>query len=230
MSMDASSRGGAAACESGRKPARRVIARLVLACALVASLVALAPALRAQEPAAAGGAAASPGHARAADEGHEESIWPLVGKIVNFAGLLGLLVYFLRAPLGAYLTSRRAQVRSDLETARALKASAERQIAELDARLKALPDEIAALEARGRAEVAAEEGRIREQAAAERQRLLDQATREIDQQVRAARRELMELAASLAVRAAESRIRQGITEADRDRLVDRFVRQVGRHE
>ena len=170
-------------------------------------------------------AAAAPEHAAAS-----ESVWPLVAKIFNFAALLGVLVYYLRGPLGAYIVGRRGQVRSDLDAARTLKADAERQMAELDARLKALPGEIAALEARGRAEVVAEEQRIRETAAVERQRLLEQATREIEQHVRMARRELVELAAQLAVGAAEIRIRHGITDADRARLVDTFVQQVGRHE
>jgi F-type H+-transporting ATPase subunit b len=196
----------------------------VLALALMTLVLVRGPVLCAQEPTSAHEAASE----LAEESGHEpESVWPLIGKIFNFVALVGLLAYFLRGPLGEYLTSRRAQVRGDLESARALKAAAERQIAELDARLKALPGEIAELEARGRAEVVAEQQRLRDQAAAERQRLLDQATRDIEAQVRAARRELMELAADLAIGAAERRIAGGITEQDRARLVDQYVQQVG---
>ena len=212
------------ACESGRK--RRLRTLVIAPLALTAALWFAAPIVRAAQPGAAEhAAAAAPENALAG-----ESFWPFIAKIFNFAALVGLLVYFLRGPIVEYLGGRRTQVRADLEAARALKADAERQMAELEARLKALPGEIAALEARGREEIAAEEQRIREMAAAERQRLLEQATREIDQHVRMARRELVELAADLAVGAAEHRIRHGITDADRARLVDTFVQQVGSHE
>ena len=93
-----------------------------------------------------------------------------MGKIVNFAILVGALIYFTRKPLSDYLASRGAQVRSDLVAAEALKKSAAAQIAEMDARLQALPAELDALKARGQQEIAAEEKRIRELAETERAR------------------------------------------------------------
>jgi F-type H+-transporting ATPase subunit b len=194
-----------------------------IALLIAAALMLSAPTLRAQEP-AHGGAAA---HEEAA---HEESIWPFLGKIFNFAVLAGVLVYYLRTPTASYLASRKTQVRADLEAAEQLKTTAAAQIAELDARLKALPAEIDALKARGRAEIQGEEQRIRELAAAEKARLLEQAQREIEQQMRVAHRDLVEHAATLAVSAAETRIKQQITDADQARLVDRYLTQVTRHD
>jgi F-type H+-transporting ATPase subunit b len=162
--------------------------------------------------------------------GHEESIWPQVGKIVNFAILVGTLVYFARKPLAEYLASRGAQVRSELVAAEALKKSAAAQIAEMDARLQALPAELDALKARGQQEIAAEEKRIRELAETERARLLEQASREIEQRTRVATRELIEHAASLAVGVAQTKIRAQITDADQTRLVDRYLAEVKSHE
>jgi F-type H+-transporting ATPase subunit b len=184
-----------------------------------------AAALRAQEPAAQGEAGAAHGEAA-----HEESIWPFLGKIFNFAVLAGVLVYYLRTPTANYLASRKTQVRADLDMAEQMKTTAAAQIAELDAKIKALPAEIDALKARGRAEIEGEEQRIRELAAAEKARLLDQARREIEQQLRLAHRDLVEHAATLAVSAAETRIKQQITDADQTRLVDRYLTQVARHD
>jgi len=206
---------------------------IVLLCARQFSLVALvaatlmlpAAAVRAQEPAAHGEPAAAHG-----DAAHEESIWPFLGKIFNFAVLAGVLVYYLRTPVTNHLASRKTQVRADLDTAEQMKTTAAAQIAELDAKLKALPAEIDALKARGRAEIEGEEQRIRELAAAEKTRLLEQATREIEQQMRVAHRDLVEHAATLAVSAAETRIKQQITDADQTRLVDRYLTQVSRHD
>jgi F-type H+-transporting ATPase subunit b len=199
--------------------------RLALAMLVGATLMLSAAALRAQEPPAHGEAGAAHGEAA-----HEESIWPFVGKIFNFAVLAGVLVYYLRTPTTNYLASRKIQVRADLDTAEQMKTTAAAQIAELDAKLKALPAEIDALKARGRAEIEGEEQRIRELAAAEKTRLLDQATREIEQQLRLAHRDLVEHAAALAVSAAETRIKQQITDADQARLVDRYLTQVARHD
>ena len=199
--------------------------RLALAMLVGATLMLSAAALRAQEPPAHGEAGAAHGEAA-----HEESIWPFVGKIFNFAVLAGVLVYYLRTPTTNYLASRKIQVRADLDTAEQMKTTAAAQIAELDAKLKALPAEIDALKARGRAEIEGEEQRIRELAAAEKTRLLDQATREIEQQLRLAHRDLVEHAATLAVSAAETRIKQQITDADQARLVDRYLTQVARHD
>ena len=199
--------------------------RLALAMLVGATLMLSAAALRAQEPPAHGEAGAAHGEAA-----HEESIWPFVGKIFNFAVLAGVLVYYLRTPTTNYLASRKIQVRADLDTAEQMKTTAAAQIAELDAKLKALPAEIDALKARGRAEIEGEEQRIRELAAAEKARLLDQARREIEQQLRLAHRDLVEHAATLAVSAAETRIKQQITDADQERLVDRYLTQVARHD
>ena len=180
----------------------------------------------AHAPAAAGGGAGE--HDEAA--GHEESLWPMVGKIVNFAILIGTVFYFARSPLAAYLAGRRAQVRSDLVAADEMKKTAAAQIVEMDAKLKALPAELEALKARGQQEIATEEKRIRELAETERVRLLDQATREIDQRVRVAHRELVEHAAALSVDLARKKISEQITDADQARLVDRYLAEVKSHE
>jgi len=173
------------------------------------------------------------GHGAAGSEsagGHEESIWPQVGKLVNFAILIGTVIYFGRKPLAGYLATRGAQVRSELVAAEEMKKTAAAQIAEMDAKLQALPAELDALKARGQQEIAAEEQRIRDLAETERARLIEQASREITQRTRVARRELIEHAASLAVGVAQTKIRAQITDADQARLVDRYLTEVKSHE
>jgi F-type H+-transporting ATPase subunit b len=188
------------------------------------------PAAHAQ-PAAGHGASAPSEHGAEAEGGHEQgSPWGLIGKIVNFTLLVATLVYFLRAPLNTYLANRRTQVRADLDAAEGMKRSAAEQIAQMDAKLKALPRELDELRARGQAEIAAEEQRIREVAEAERVRLVEQASREIEQQVRMAQRALVEHAADLAVTVAETKIKRDITTDDQARLVNSYLDQVKAHE
>ena len=202
--------------------------RLLLAAAVLAIVSLAGRPARAQEPAHEQPSAAA--HESAGAEAHEESIWPFVGKIFNFVVLVGGLVYLVRKPFAEYLTRRGGELRGELSAAEALKAEATAKIAAIDARMKSLPAEIEALGARGRADIQAEELRIRELAAAEKQRLLDQAAREIDLRMRTARRELVEHAADLTIDVARTKIQNEITDADRSRLVDRYLSQVTSHE
>lgn len=147
-------------------------------------------------------------------------------KLLNFALLVGVLVYFLRAPIAGYLASRSSQIRQDLVTAAEMRAAATAQLAEIDKRMQALPAELEALKRQGAEDVKAEQLRIAETAAAERTRLLEQTRREIDTRLRIAKRELTEQAAALAVGVAETRIRRTITPDDQMRLVDRYASQL----
>lgn len=174
----------------------------------------------------AGGTAQDEAHGEA--EGHGESPWALAGRLLNFALLAGTLVYLLRRPLAGYLTRRSERVRADLDAAEQMKQAAAAQMAEMEARLAALPGELEALRARGQEEIAAEEERIRSLAERERARLLEQAHRDIDQRVRLAERELVEHAAALAIGVAEGKIKRLITDEDQARLLDRYLAQVKR--
>jgi F-type H+-transporting ATPase subunit b len=171
-------------------------------------------------------------HAQTADHGepeaHEASLADLFWPVVNFAILCGVLYYFLKTPLSAYLKDRSENIRRDLVDAAAIKSAATAQLDDIDRKLKALPGEIDMLRQRGREEVVAEEQRIAHQASAERDRLLEQARRDIDVQVRLAKRELTEHAADLALQLATGRIAKETTPADHARLVDRYLEQVKR--
>jgi F-type H+-transporting ATPase subunit b len=149
-----------------------------------------------------------------------------IAKAVNFALLVGVLVYFLRAPLTAYLQGRITRVREDLVAAAEMREAATRQLAEIDARLRALPLELESLKQRGAEDIVAERARIEQAADAERQRLLEHTRREIGMRLRVARRELIELTAALAMKIAGDRIRISITPDDQVRLVDRYTSQL----
>ncbi len=207
-------------------------ARLLSLAAVVALALAWLPAAaHAQHgtPAAQAGAQASDGHAaegQAAEGKHSEGLLPLAAKLVNFAALVGLLTYFLRAPLAGYLDTRATDIRQDLVAAADMRRAATEQLAEIERKLSALPAELDALKARGAEDLRAEQARISQAVAAERQRLLDHTRREIDMRLRIARRELVEYTARLAVGAAEARVRRAITPEDQLRLMDRYTTQL----
>ena len=172
--------------------------------------------------------AAAPALAAAEEAAHESSLAALFWPVVNFAIMCGVLYYFLSAPLSGYLKDRGETIRRDLVEAGELKATATAQLEEIDRKLKALPGEIETLRERGKAEVVAEEQRITQQAAVDRDRLVEQARRDIEVQVRLAKRALTEHAADLSVQMAADRIATEITEADQNRLINRYLEQVKR--
>jgi F-type H+-transporting ATPase subunit b len=170
----------------------------------------------------------APADKKASGDAHEAgSGWgATIAKAFNFAILVGVLVYFLKTPIAAYLTGRISKVREDLIAARQTRETAARQLAEIDAKLKALPLELEALKQRGAEDIVAERARIEEAAEAERQRLLEHTRREIEMRLRIARRELLELTADRAITVARERIAHAITPDDEARLVDRYASQL----
>jgi F-type H+-transporting ATPase subunit b len=192
------------------------------------------PAAQAADPAHQGEAPATEVHGKEAgkDDGEHgegeqaESPWALVARLFNFAILAGGLFYLLRSPLAGFLEQRGITVRRELTKAADLKKEASAQVAQIDAKMAALPAEIEALERRGAEEIAAEEARIHALAGSERARLLEQARREIETQLRIAERDLKKRAGELAVAVATDRVKRTITETDHARLVDRYVSQV----
>lgn len=169
-----------------------------------------------------------PAEALAAAEGEHEGILPTIAKLFNFAVLVGVLVYFLRAPVAEYLRTRSTQIREALVTAAEMRRTATAQLEEIQRRLASLPAELDALKKRGAEDTAAEEARVAEVAKAEKARLLEQTRREIDMRLRVARRQLTEHAAQLAVQVAEDRIRRSITPEDQIRLLDRYTAQISK--
>lgn len=168
-------------------------------------------------------------HAQEGDESAAEAdhgIMPTVWKLLNFAILVGVLVYFLKSPLVAHLASRITQIRQDLVAAADLKKTATEKLAEIQQKMAALPGELDALRRQGAEDVKAERERIAKAAETERVRLLEQTRREIDMRLRVAKRELTEHAAQLAVQVAEQRIKRVITPDDQMRLVDRYASQL----
>lgn len=157
---------------------------------------------------------------------HEEGLFPAMARLVNAAILFGALFYFLRQPIGDYLTARQNHVRQDLITATDMRKDAAEQLEALDRKMRALPGEIAAVKTQGAEEIAQEEARIARATEVERQRLLEQMRREIDLQLRIAHRELIDHAADLAVGVATERITKHMTDEDQARLVDRCVEQL----
>jgi F-type H+-transporting ATPase subunit b len=183
--------------------------RLVLCAALL-----LAPAFAAEEG----------GHG----EGHAEP--SIAWKWANFAILAGVLGYLINKHAGKFFQSRTEDIQAGITEAAKMRQDAERQAADIEKRVANLESEIAALRANARDEMNAEAARFKEETEKNIARIHSQAEFEIASATKLAAAELKQRAAQLAVELAAGEIRQRLSPAAQDKLVDGFVSQLSRQQ
>ena len=191
-------------------------ARLALALLVVCALVA--------DPALASEAA----HAAAEHGEHHGPDWGyFFYHAFGLALLLGVITYYARTPLAAFLRDRSDEIRRRIEAAESALASARAEAQALRARVERLAAENEEL-VRGAAEQAeAERAAALERAKQAGERIREESKRAADQEITRARRELRDEAATLATRLAGELLSQSITPDDDKRIVGEFVQRLG---
>jgi F-type H+-transporting ATPase subunit b len=158
--------------------------------------------------------------------GHEApQFW---GSVVNFALLVGLIIYMARKPTRAFLGSRRDAIERGIQEAAQAKAKAEAVQREYSERLKTLDQELAKLRAdiaaaaeQDRARIVADAEVTAQRVKAETEALVARQAEDIAASIR---REVV----AAAVAAAERAVRAGVTPEDHRRLADTFVQELAR--
>jgi F-type H+-transporting ATPase subunit b len=149
-------------------------------------------------------------------------------RIVNFAILATILVLVLRKPLADFLGARTAQIREELQQARSRETNAEVERKRAEELLASLEGEVQKAKDEARRAALAEKERILKTARQEAVRIRAIANKEIEAEVEAGRRRLFARATELSVELAHKKIASSMTDADRDRLIDRSVDLLGR--
>jgi len=148
-------------------------------------------------------------------------------RLINFAIIVGALVYFLRKPVRDMFKNRTAEIAKAIEESRdareravAALAEMERKAREMDAETRAM---IADAQARGEKDKQAlvEEGRkiVRD--------IQEQVKTGVDIEVQKAKADLAIEASRLAVDLAEGKIKDKITSEDHARIVKDYIASVG---
>lgn len=158
--------------------------------------------------------------------GGDEAGGGLFFPILNFVLLIAVLVYFARKPALAFFSERRDRIQGDLRSAAELKKQAEERYAKWQRRLADLETELASIRETSRERATTEREHILADARASAERIRRDASIAIEQELRRARARLREEASDLAIELAEGILREQVTEADRDRLLDEFVARV----
>lgn len=157
---------------------------------------------------------------------HELNWWDFTLRLMNFAIMLGLLVYLLKKPLSSFFVSRRANIQNTLAELEAKKLEADRMCAEYQAKLATLDQEVGQILAEYIQEGETEKRKILEAAEKQAEYLKQQAQLAIQQEVKSARESLQEEIAELTVAAAEELLRKNIKAKDQERLVKEFIAKV----
>jgi F-type H+-transporting ATPase subunit b len=151
----------------------------------------------------------------------------LIGRLFNLGLVVFVLVWIARKPLAEFYASRSQSIREQLAEAQRAREDAEARLAAVEARMSRLNEELAEMKAAAQREAEEEYRRLIAEAERDADKIVERSRQEIDVLTRAAHLELKRHAADLTVRLAEDRIRAEIDDADRERLVGRFVDQLG---
>jgi F-type H+-transporting ATPase subunit b len=146
--------------------------------------------------------------------------------VLNFAVVLGVLVWLLRKTLPAAFKNRTELIQKRIEEARKASEEARRRLSEVEGRLSRLDVEITEMRREAEENGLAEEKRVLAGAEDERRRIVAAAEQEITMAANAARRDLKSYAAELAVDLAAKKIQVG-RDADQT-LVREFTTHLGK--
>jgi F-type H+-transporting ATPase subunit b len=150
----------------------------------------------------------------------------LLYHVLNFALLVAVLVWFGRKPVRTFLAERRVGIVENLKGAEGVLAEAESRLTEWQRKIRSLDVELEQIRATARDRAEAERARILADAEAVAERIRRDAASVVGQEVRRAQAALRREAGDLAVEIAERLLREGVTQADRARLVDEFVQRI----
>jgi F-type H+-transporting ATPase subunit b len=153
-------------------------------------------------------------------------VWDLILRVVNFAVLLGVLVYFVRKPLVGAIRNSIESVRALLKDAEDSRKASEAHMKESEEKLAGVDKEINDLLAAARKEGEAERERILSEASTALEKLKAEAALAIELELKKAQDVLRKEAADAAVSLAEEIIGRNVTPEDQARFVTEYLEKL----
>ena len=173
------------------------------------------------------GLAAFPATVLAAEEGSPWGVWLSLGQLFNLLLIVGVLIWVARKPLGNFFADRSDTIRDQLAEAQKARADAEARLAEIQSRMSRLDDELKEIANSAEKDAQVEYKKLLVQAEQDAAKIVERSRQEIEGMTRTAQHELRLHAAELSVRLAEEKIQDQISDADHERLLNRFVSKLG---
>ena len=147
-------------------------------------------------------------------------------RCLNFAVVVGILVYFVRKPLQKGLAGRREDLAAALQEAQQAREEAEAKYAEYEKKLADATAEIDEIQKSIKAEGELERERILANAKEMAEKIKQDAERTADQEVEKAIRSLRREATSLSIEIARELLQKNFSGDDQKRLVDEYVQKM----
>jgi len=154
---------------------------------------------------------------------HGFNAFEYFSTLTNFVVMFGFLAYVLKQPLASFLEARRENMATQLREAKDKQQAAEKRIAEYKHRLEHLEDEVQRIVTSYEKEAEADRERMKQDAERAIERMVREADFTLKQEVRKAEKAIREAAASATLEAAESMVKERITDADQRRLADTYI-------
>jgi F-type H+-transporting ATPase subunit b len=173
------------------------------------------------------GLTAFPSTVLAAEEGNPWGIWLGLGRLFNLLLVVGVVIWFTRKPLASFFANRSESIREQLAEAQKARADAEARLAEVQSRMSRLDDELKEIANSAEMDAQSEYKKLIVQAEQDAAKIVERSRQEIEGMTRTAQHELRLHAAELSVRLAEENIQDQISDADHERLLNRFVSKLG---
>lgn len=145
---------------------------------------------------------------------------------VNLLILLGVLFYFAKTPVKSFLSQRRSAISGEIDEAQKTIAEAKEKYEEYALKLNAIEAEITSLKDSIRKQGENEREDILTQARTTSEILAREAKETIELETERARQEIQSEVVTLAVSIAKNIIKQNLGEADRERLVEQFTKNI----
>ncbi len=152
----------------------------------------------------------------------EEYRW----KILNFAILVAVLVYFAKKPLKEFLRKRTEIIEKTLKEAKEARELAEKALAEVEERLKLKDREMEEILSRTRLSADKEQALLIQQGEQMKEKILEQAKSNIDYELRLAREAIKAEAVEVAMELAEKKLKEKLTREEQIRLIEESLKRM----
>jgi F-type H+-transporting ATPase subunit b len=165
-------------------------------------------------------------HASGGGEGGGGGVYDLVMRIINFAILVGVLLYFIRKPAVEAIRNSIESVRTMIQEAEVAREEAEARMREAEDRLAGVDKEIEELITHAREEAEVEKERVLADAQSAVEKLKKEAVVAIEQELKKSQDLLTREAADAAVVLAEKIISEKVSPEDHQKFVTEYLEKL----
>ena len=148
-------------------------------------------------------------------------------RLVNFAIIAAVIVYFMRKPVRDFFKNRSAEIAKSMEDSKETRERAVAALADMERKIKELEAETARLIADAQSRGEKDKQALAEEGKKVAQDIQTQVKQGIDVEVQKAKTALAAEASILSLDLAEGKIKEKINKQDHERIVKEYISKVG---